>query len=118
MINKVHKGAEGEEIALSYLLKRGYVLLERNWRFLRKEIDLIMRQGDMIIFVEVKARSTGRYGLAREAVGSKKQQSIAIAANGYMQKHGMNRAARFDVIEVNLRSGEVTHLENAFMDNW
>lgn len=118
MMNRAHKGAKGEEAALRYLLEKGYLLLARNWRFMRKEIDLIMKQADTVVFVEVKARSTNRYGLPREAVDERKKRHLIDAAAGYMQHHGADQAARFDVVEVDLQSGEVVHLENAFMDNW
>lgn len=118
MTSRVHKGQAGEDAALRYLLAKGYDLRARNWRYSRKEIDLIMEQGDTVVFVEVKARTSSRYGLPREAVDERKQKRLLEAASGYLQQHGGDRAARFDVVEVDLYTGKVTHLENAFMNNW
>ncbi len=114
-MNKRAKGSEGEQTALLYLEKKGYVLLEKNFRAQRCEVDLVMQDGETTVFVEVKARSSRAYGLGREAVTRKKQLNIITAATAYAADHGLMEARlRFDVIEVALPSLHVTHIENAF----
>ena len=108
-------GREGEEIACRFLMQKGYQLLTRNFRAERAEIDLVMRDGKTIVFVEVKARSTDRYGLGREAVTPRKQQNILRAAQCYLAAHSaFDSAVRFDVAEVDITNGAVAYIENAF----
>lgn len=115
MEDKRTKGARGEELALRYLQKKGYRLLERNLRVGRDELDLVMRDGAYIVFVEVKARTSTAFGLPCEAVGARKQAHMARAAAAYLQALGEDLPARFDVVEVDLVTGEVRHIDNAFM---
>ncbi len=103
-------------MAQSYLEKRGFVLLEKNYRMGRYEIDLIMKDGAYIVFIEVKARTGKGEILGREAVNKTKQRHILCAAQGYLQeKNAFDAFVRFDVAEVELHSGEVTHIPGAFM---
>lgn len=113
-MEKQRRGALGEKLACEYLKKKGYRLLEQNARFGRKEVDLIMRDGDMVVFVEVKARSSKNYGLAREAVDGRKQAHIIEAAKYYLMLRDPGAAIRFDVVEIDLTTSAVTHIENAF----
>jgi len=114
-VNKSAKGIEGERAALKYLQSKGYLLLEKNYRAQRCEIDLIMQDDETTAFVEVKARSGMRFGLGREAVTRQKQANIIKAATAYAADHGLLEASlRFDVVEVELPSLRVTHIENAF----
>ncbi len=107
-------GLEGERIAEEYLTKKGMQCLERRYREKCGEIDLIMRDGESLVFVEVKSRfSSSRPGTGISAVQYGKQRRIARAAAMYMMKHKlMNSFCRFDVVEVN-REG-VIHIPNAF----
>ena len=108
-------GEAGEQIALDYLLKRGYALLCRNYRYGHKEIDLIVRQGERIVFVEVKARSGISYGRPAEFVDARKRRNLIMAAEGYLSENGLTDApARFDVAEVYLPEGRVAYIEDAF----
>lgn len=116
-MDKREKGAYGEALALEYLKKRGYILLARNARFGHDEIDLILRDGDTIVFAEVKARSSLTFGSAREAVNTRKQRHMARAAQAYLQSAGQDEKARFDVVEVDLRTKAVSHIPDAFMAN-
>lgn len=114
-MNTKTAGDTGESIACAYLENKGYRLLRKNYRMGRYEIDLVMRDGDVLVFVEVKAR-TGRGDiLGREAVNFQKQQHIIRAAQGYMQRYGgFDAPVRFDVAEVELLTEEVTHIPAAF----
>lgn len=108
-------GAKGEDIARRYLRKQGYKLLARNYRAGHKEIDLIMRDGDCLVFVEVKARTPSDYGMGREAVNRKKQGNLIAAAKQYLLEAELGDCAcRFDVCEVDLITGSTEHIKNAF----
>lgn len=113
------KGRLHEEKALQYLLAKGYQLLERNYRFHRNEIDLIMldrnRQPYTYVFVEVKSRSSRRYGDAYNAVNYAKQRSIRTVALHYLGTHQLSlyhTPCRFDVVCFD--EERITHYENAF----
>ncbi|MDO5112157.1 MAG: YraN family protein [Clostridia bacterium] len=108
-------GSKGEAIACAYLEGRGCELLEKNYRMGRYEIDLVMRDGGTLVFVEVKARTGQGAILGREAVNRTKQQHIIRAAQGYLQQHNaFDAPVRFDVAEVDLATGDVTHIPAAF----
>ena len=107
------KGTRGEALALQLLENLGYTLLCKNARFGHDEIDLIMLDGEVTVFAEVKARSSGEFGTGREAVDIRKQQRMTRAAQAYLL--GLEVPARFDVIEVDLRTKEISHIINAFM---
>ncbi len=114
-MSNADRGKLGENLAAAYLERHGYRVLERNYRRLRCEIDIVANQGETLVFAEVKARSGDRYGLGREAVTHTKQGNLVRAAQAYIlenSRHGCN--ARFDVLEVDLRTGTVNHIINAF----
>lgn len=111
--NKV-EGASGEFNAVEYLEKKKYKILEKNHKNRLGEIDLIAQYKDMIVFVEVKARSTLMFGRPSEAVDYRKQQKIRNIASLYLLQHKkMDSQCRFDVIEV-IGQSEINHIENAF----
>lgn len=100
-------GRWGEEKALAYLLRQGYVLIERNYRTSYGEIDLIMGHEDMLVFVEVKTRSSTRYGQPEAAVSPLKQSHLLQSAEQYLQEHpGENRDWRVDVVSILQYSSE------------
>ena len=113
MENEKHtKGKLGEIRAEQLLLDRGCEVLARNYRAPGSEIDLIVRDGETIVFAEVKMRS-GSFSSGREAVTPAKQKRICKGAMYYLMQNGlMNRQARFDVIEI--QGERVTHIVNAF----
>jgi putative endonuclease len=113
MKNNRQFGRAAEEKAAEYLEQKGLSLLERNYVTPYGEIDLVALDGDRIVFVEVKCRTTQRYGLPREAVDARKQQRYYNAAMYYLQQQG-ERPLRFDVVEVSGRELQILHLENAF----
>ena len=91
-------GEKAEEYAYQYLKSEGLVLLERNYRSRFGEIDLIMQDGAVLAFIEVRYRKNTNYGGAASSVGYQKQQRIRRTAASYLQKKGNNCPARFDVI--------------------
>jgi putative endonuclease len=111
-------GIKGEQIALSFLLGRGYQLLAKNWRCRRGEIDLIMMDGPVLVFVEVKARRGTSYGLPQEAVGSKKQAQIRHLAQYYLMVAKQNEPElRFDVVAITFPGEQepmIEYLQGAF----
>ena len=112
----VHKkalGRKGEKIVEEYLKKHGYVVLKRNYRTPFGEADIIARDGDEIAFVEVKTRTSDRYGSPREAVGYDKQRRYYKIAECYGLQTRGEPNARFDVAEV-YADGKIEYYKNAF----
>jgi len=109
-------GQKGEQIAYNYLSKLGYVLLGRNWRFKHKEIDLIMMDGDELVIVEVKTRSTAYFERPQDAVNLKKQRLLIQAANAYVEQKDFSGNIRFDVVSIicNEQITKVEHIQDAF----
>ena len=112
-MNRREVGRAGEDLAVQALTGAGYTILERNYRRRTGEIDIVAREGEVLAFVEVKARSSRRYGSPAEAVGRVKQRRIIQAARLYLAEHGLEEApCRFDVVEV--LQGRVNLLKGAF----
>lgn len=110
-------GLVGEEEAASYLIKKGYAILERNYRAGRGEIDIIIRDGDTLVFVEVKTKRQDRFGELEDWVDEKKQIQIGKVAAHYLQDQNLDGVdCRFDVVTVDYAGGEkkIKHIENAF----
>ena len=102
----------GEVRAEQYLKEKGFEILAHNYAAPGAEVDLIALDGEVVVFAEVKMRSTG-FSQGREAVTLAKQRRICKGALHYMMKNGlMNRQARFDVIEI--QGGRTTHIVDAF----
>lgn len=109
------KGQRGEDLAARYMQQKGYEILARNYRAMGCEIDSIAIDGDTLVFAEVKARGSEAFGLGREAVGREKQARIIRGAQAYLQERGwVDKPCRFDVLEVDLRTGKVEQIEAAF----
>jgi putative endonuclease len=114
---KLILGKEGERIAEIFLRKKGYKLVERNYRCAAGELDLIMLDQRVIVFVEVKTRTGIRYGTPLEAVEVRKQQKMIYAAQFFLSaKRLSQREARFDVVGISWPGAQpsVEHIENAF----
>ena len=112
-------GLLGEEKAVAYLQEKGYTILERNYRFGRAEVDIIAGNAAHILFVEVKTRSSLKFGYPEDALNSRKQQLISKAASEYMYQHKLEIEIRFDVISIlKLYDGswQIEHLEDAFFN--
>ncbi len=112
------RGSHFETLAVKYLMEKGYRLIERNFRFGHREIDIIAIDGDTVVFVEVKGRASGAYGAPAESVTPAKIRHLVKAAEAYLCRHGLtNKPCRFDVVCVNLvdnRGAEFEHIRNAF----
>lgn len=109
-------GKAGEDYAAEYLKAGGYEILERNYRFGRIEVDIIARDGQFIVFVEVKARSSTRFGYPEAAIDSKKVNRIARVASQYMYEKGIDGFMRFDVVALDLAGTQwnCVHTKDAF----
>ncbi len=110
-------GKEGEDIAEQYLLKQGYRILVRNYRTKVGEIDIVAREGNALVFVEVKARSGVRFGLPQDAVDLRKQAKLSRLAMAYLRhKNVLPCICRFDVVAVMGAKGKhkVELIRNAF----
>ena len=106
-------GRDGEEIAAEYLRNNGYRIVEKNYRNRFGEIDVIAKDGNTLVFVEVKTRNTPSYGPPSSAVDSKKQQRIGKVAVTYLTKKGLTQhPIRFDVVSI--CDGEIEVIRDAF----
>jgi putative endonuclease len=109
-------GKVGEDLALSALLKKGFTLKERNYRFLKAEIDLVMHHGNDLVFVEVKTRQTAEIGEPYMAVTRSKQRQLIKAAHHYIVSKDLDVNARFDIVSIvhNSYRTVIEHIEDAF----
>ncbi|MBR5150408.1 MAG: YraN family protein [Bacteroidaceae bacterium] len=109
-------GKRGEMLAARYLLGQGLAILEYNWRSGHKEVDLIAKERDVYVFVEVKTRRNENYGDVREAVTDRKMQNIITAAEAYVESHDIDAEIRFDVVTVvpDGDSYSIEHIRDAF----
>ncbi len=117
-MNKRQTGSEYEQKAAQYLQAKGVHVLELNYRNRKGEIDLIARDGDYLVFVEVKYRKDARKGAPEEAVNYRKRQNISHVADYYRMTHGISEFTpiRYDVIA--FCSDEVIWHQNAFEHVW
>lgn len=111
-------GRWGEQLAAAFLQQRGYQLVAANARTPYGELDLVTRQNEVTVFVEVKTRSSTRFGLPEEAVTAQKRAHLLAAAQAYLEAHpDLPRDWRVDVIAIlhggKSRSPEIIHFENA-----
>ncbi|WP_237228645.1 YraN family protein [Rubinisphaera sp. JC750] len=112
-------GARGEKHAARYLRRLGLKIIGRNVHNRFGELDIVARDRDCIIFVEVRTRSSTRRGTPAETIGPAKQRTLSRAALSYLKSHGLlDRPARFDVITVvwdeSGQPADLKHIENAF----
>ncbi len=112
-------GREGEALAANFLQQKGYEIVDRNWRYGPKEIDIVARDGDTMVFVEVKTRSTLAFELPQEAVTKKKMKNLVEAADAYLIQRNIDLESRFDIVAV-LNGNPpkvIEHLEGAWQAN-
>ena len=109
-------GTQGEDIAIDFLRRKGYIIMDRNWRSGHKEIDIVARKDDTVVFVEVKARANAFYGNPEDAVTRRKMHLLALAADAYLRYNAIDLEVRFDVITIIGTSEKpyIRHYEHAF----
>ena len=117
MENKTAFGRQGEDLAVEFLLKEGYEILERNWYFRHNEVDILAKDHDTLVVIEVKTRSGNSYGEPYTAVDFRKQQYLIFAAERYIFSNNFDVEVRFDIVSIIIdRLGNVTleHVKEAF----
>jgi putative endonuclease len=115
MARKNSLGHTGEQIACKALEEEGYRIIEKNFRCRQGEIDIIAEQKGILCFVEVKARSSEKFGLPEEAVQKWKQKKLLTVAVIYLeQKRIRSRDMRFDIVSVDLKTKKTRIIQNAF----
>jgi len=109
-------GDKGEQIAANYLLKLGYIILCKNFRAKKSEIDIICKEGNTIVFVEVKTRSSIKFGHPEEFVDTAKSAKIIEGAESYMRENNWDGAIRFDIISILIKNEkiEIKQFKDAF----
>ena len=115
MINRRQKGNKAEEQAHAVLVAKGYCLLHRNYACPWGEIDLVMRDQECLVFVEVRARQSTQFGSPMESIRKTKQKRLLLTVKDYLLHHPYDGPFRFDIVSIMNHSAkqEVIHLENA-----
>jgi putative endonuclease len=116
-MNKAHElGRKGEELAVEHLRSLRYEILALNWRSHHLELDIIARDGNELVIVEVKARGTDSYEHPVEAISNKKIRFLVNAADAYIRENDINMDTRFDVISIVFYGGgfDIEHFKDAF----
>ncbi|HKJ02324.1 MAG TPA: YraN family protein [Longimicrobiales bacterium] len=118
-------GRWGEARAARFLEARGWTVLARNYRFGRREVDLVVRRADLVVFVEVKTRAGALYGAPLEAVTRLKRREIEAVAAHFLRHHGLDGAqVRFDALGIVVRregprpTVEIEHVADAWRPGW
>ncbi len=115
---RITLGRKGENLAADYLKQHGFSIVMRNYRQKTGEIDIIARDGDCLVFVEVKTRNSVQYGMPYEAVTPRKQMQISRTALDYLTRNKLaDQAARFDIISILIKKdgkADIEHLPDCF----
>lgn len=111
-------GKLGEEKAKQHLLEKDYTIIAQNWTIGQAEIDIIAEKDGILIFVEVKTRTSDTLQAPEMAITQKKAKILARAANAYVIKAAHEGEVRFDVISIVITGNKLTHFEDAFYPNW
>ncbi len=116
MSDKIKRGKEGEDLAVAFLEQKGFNVLERNYRYKRSEIDLIVSRENWLIFIEVKARTSTAFGYPEEFVDYHKKKMIFQGALNYMIEKDWQGNVRYDIVAIHFREDqpEIHHIEDAF----
>jgi putative endonuclease len=110
-------GRVGEDLAVQLLTEKGYLIIERNIRVMRGELDIVARDGKTLVFVEVKTGTTTKFGDPAAWVNLRKQKQVGKTALAYLTQNGLeSESCRFDVVAVSRKDGKMSarHIEDAF----
>ncbi|WP_034042649.1 YraN family protein [Wocania ichthyoenteri] len=109
-------GKKGEQLAVDFLLKNGYDIIERNYRFDKAEVDIIAQKKEVLAIVEVKTRSTTDFGNPQDFVKPKQIQRLVKAVDEYVTVNDLDVEVRFDIVAIVKEKNKynIEHLENAF----
>lgn len=110
-------GEKGEQLAIDYLIKNGYTIRDKNWRFQKAEVDIIAQKDTILAVIEVKTRSTQAFGNPQDFVNPKKIKLLVKAINEYVISKDLEVEVRFDIIAVLHQNNQfsIEHLEDAFL---
>ncbi len=101
--NNQETGRTGENIAAQHLIEKGFVIIERNWRHKHLEVDLIANKGKILHFIEVKTRTSLKFGYPEESISKEKMQFLKFASAAYQYQHPNWKYIQFDVVAILLR---------------
>lgn len=120
MTEQQQTGNAGEERARTYLLEQNYTILETNWRTSHLEVDIIALDQNILVFVEVKSRSSDAITAPQQAVNQQKQKNLIRAANSYIMRNNCPNEVRFDIITViqNRQGTQLEHIKDAYSPKW
>lgn len=109
-------GKDGELIAFMILQKDGYNILQTNWKFQKAEVDIIAQKDGFLIFIEVKTRSSKKFGKPSDAIDKKKVSLYKDAVEGFLGQYPSELEVRFDVVNIIIGKDEteIEHIPNAF----
>ena len=109
-------GEKGEQLAVEFLQKNGYKILDCNWRYKKAEVDIIAQKNDVLAVIEVKTRSSDYFGNPQDFVNQKKIKLLVEAVNEYVISKNLDVEVRFDIIAItkNQEKFEIKHLKDAF----
>lgn len=109
-------GREAEDFAVEFFVQKGYQILARNYFYKKAEIDLIAKKDNLILIIEVKARSSYKVSLPENSVTIKKKKLIISATNDFILKNNIDAEVRFDILALLKRNGkwETNHIQDAF----
>lgn len=115
-LSSYKKGMDGEANAVAYLESAGYIILRQNYRYRRAEIDILALQGSCLAVVEVKTRARSFYASLSDSIPRAKIRRLVMAADHFIQEHGLDVEVRFDIIQIKGKPGDVQlkHLKDAF----
>jgi putative endonuclease len=109
-------GKKGEQLAVDFLIKKGYSIKERNYRFGKAEVDIIAEKSNILAIIEVKTRSSSDFGLPQEFVKPKQIQQLVKVVDNYVLKNDLDVEVRFDIIAIVKAGNDFTieHLKDSF----
>jgi putative endonuclease len=110
MLSSHELGKQGEQQAINFLREKGYSILDVNWRYQHKEIDIVAEYDNELHIVEVKTRTSAVWQAIDEMVGATKQRNMIAAADAYIQQNNINKNVVFDIVYI-LQIGEKKHIE-------
>ncbi|PKH50190.1 YraN family protein [Tenacibaculum sp. Bg11-29] len=110
-------GLKGEKLAIEYLEKNEYLIVEKNYRYRKAEVDIIARKEAMLVVVEVKTRSSNYFGNPQDFVNPKKIKLLVSAIDNYVVKRDLDVEIRFDIIAIlrNKETYNIHHIKDAFL---
>ena len=116
MSEKNELGKKGEELATEMLVKKGFKILHRNWHYSHKEIDIVAKDKNELVIVEVKSRTEDAWEEPWQAISNKKIRFLADATEAYIEKYNIEEEVRFDVVSIVFKDSKpvIEHILNAF----